>query len=78
MRRKIIVNAYPHSFVDPPPQINKIMKLGWDIFAHTAYLPDLASMDCHLRVNVQNYIENFISSKPVSFYFDGICRHIEK
>lgn len=64
-----------------------IMELEWEIFPHAAYSPNLVLLDYHLSLSmqhslsgqklkvvfdVQNFIDNFIASKPELFYQDRI------
>lgn len=85
--KKIILlhdNARPHVALVTK---ETIVELGWEVLAHPAYSPDLAPSDYHLfrslehflrdktfnnREEVQNQLDIFFESKPVSFYRDGI------
>jgi hypothetical protein len=61
-----------------------ICSLGWEVLPHAAYSPDLALSDYHLFKSLQHHladthfktveevqksIDDFITSKPPSFFF---------
>jgi hypothetical protein len=64
-----------------------ICSLGWEVLPHALYSPDLAPSDYHLFRLLQHHladthfktveevrksIDDFIASKPPSFFRDGI------
>jgi histone-lysine N-methyltransferase SETMAR len=66
----------------------KLLELGWEILPHPPYSPDLAPSDFHLFRSLQNHLQekkfddrhaleidliDFFTSKPASFYKEGIC-----
>jgi len=79
--RKIILiydNAKPHT-AETMKEI--ILSLGWEILPHATYSPDITPSSYYLSIDatlsnthfdsiedVQNFIDDFIASKPSSFY----------
>jgi len=70
-----------------------IFALGWELLPHAAYSPDMAPSDYYLICLLQHHladthfvrleeilkcIDDFIASKPVSFYRQGICKLPER
>jgi hypothetical protein len=64
-----------------------IQELDWKIFAHPPYSPDLAPSDYHLfcslfsnlcgvsfnnDAELQNWLDDFFTAKPVDFFKRGI------
>jgi len=92
-RYKVILlydNARPH--VAEATQ-DHIFALGWELLPHTAYSPNMKpsyyylfrSLQHHLTDThfvrfgeIQKCIDDFIVSKPVSFYRQGICKLSER
>jgi histone-lysine N-methyltransferase SETMAR len=77
-------NARPHT---AKITRNKLLELGWELLPHPPYSPDLAPSDYHLFRSLQShltgksfdditalksFLQNFISSKPETFYKEGI------
>lgn len=77
-------NARPHS---AKVTHDKILELDWELLPHPPYSPDLAPTDFHLFRSLQDHlkgktfnnqevlkteVQNFFSSKPASFYREGI------
>jgi len=78
-------NARPHK---AKKTLETIANLDWEILPHTAYSPDLASSDYHLFRSLQHHLsesqfksdakqmqkglDEFIESKPSSFFRFGI------
>jgi len=85
--RKVILlhdNARPH--IVKATQ-DHIFALGWELIPHAAYSPNMVLSDSYLFRSLQNHLTNthfvrfeeirkciddFIASKPVSFYHQGI------
>ena len=78
-------NARPHTAVCTR---QKLLDLGWEIFIHPPYSPDLSPSDFHLFLSMSNtlrnkvftnddelnqWLVNFFASKPASFYSEGSC-----
>ncbi|EFN78930.1 Histone-lysine N-methyltransferase SETMAR, partial [Harpegnathos saltator] len=70
-----------------------IMSLGWDVLQHPAYSPDIAPSDYYLFRSMQHalsdmhfqsvdeirkWLDNFIMSKDVTFFRDGIRKLLER
>ncbi|CAK9801295.1 Mariner Mos1 transposase [Anthophora quadrimaculata] len=86
-RRKLILlhdNARPHTAAGTK---EVIFSLGWELLPHAAYSPDMAPSDYHLFrslqhhltdtefktiEDVQKHLDQYIASKPPSFYREGI------
>ena len=77
-------NARPHVAMFTK---ETIIKLDWEVMAHSAYSPDLAPSDYHLfrslvhslrdksfsnDDDLKNHLDEYFESKPQSFYRDGI------
>ena len=71
----------------------KIKDLGWEVFAHSLYSPDIAPTDFHLFRSLQHFmygkrfenedkikegIQSFIASKSISFFEKGIKLLVDK
>ena len=76
-------DARPHT---AKTTLEVISAMGWEILPHAAYSPDLAPSDYHLFRSLQHYrvdshfkspvevdksIDDFINSKPPSFFRSG-------
>ncbi|EFN79204.1 Histone-lysine N-methyltransferase SETMAR, partial [Harpegnathos saltator] len=79
-------NAKPHA---TEATKETILHLSWEIFPHAAYSSNLTLSNFHLFQSMQhalpdthfstvddvrNFINDFVASKPPSFYCDGIRR----
>ena len=68
---------------------NHIFTFGWELFPHAAYSPDMVPFDYHVFWSLQHHfadrhferleeirqcIDDFIASKPVSFYREVILQ----
>lgn len=77
-------NARPHSAKLTRLQL---LEFGWELLPHPPYSPDLAPSDYHLfralqidlrdrhfddRRELESYLQHFFTSKPQSFYREGI------
>jgi len=82
-------NARPH--IAKATQ-NHIFALGWELLSHAAYSPDMVPSDYYLFqslqhqfaethfmrfVEIRKCIKDFIASKPVSYYRQGIRKLLE-
>jgi len=93
-RRKVILlhNINARSHVAKVTQ-DHIFAVGWELLLHAAYSPDMAPSDCYLFRSLQHHladthfvrfgeiqkcIDDFIASKPVSFYRQGIRKLLER
>lgn len=92
-RRKVIllhVNARPHIGKTVK---ETLLQLHWEILPHPAYSPDIAPSDYHLFRSMQHglagtrfknaeevrkWVDDWIASKPISFYRDGIAKLPER
>jgi len=92
-RRKVILlhnNSRPHVMKTTQ---GHIFALGWKLLPHAAYSPDMAPSDCYLIRSLQHHmvdtyfvrfeeirkcIDDFIASKPVGFYRQGIRSRTRK
>lgn len=91
--RKVILlhdNARPHVAKTVK---EKLLQLGWEILPHAPYSPDIAPSNYHLFRSMQHalvdthfqnldqvkkWIDDWIASKPLSFYYNGIHSLPEK
>ena len=71
----------------------KLLQLGWEVFIHLLYSPDIAPSDFHLFQSLQNslngknvnsledckrHLEQFFAQKDKKFWEDGIMKLPEK
>ena len=71
----------------------KLLQLGWEVLIHPPYSPDIALLDFHLLLSLQNslngkkfnsledckrYLEQFFAQKDKKFWEDGIMKLPEK
>ena len=76
-----------------PCQFTACMEYGLDVIVHPPYFPDLAPLEFHLFRSFQNstgetefrsaddmksFFDNFLASKPASFYEIGILQLPER
>jgi len=72
---------------------NHIFALDWELLPHVAYSPDMTSSDYYLFRSLQHHladahfmrfeeirkcIDDFIASKPMSFYLQGIRKLLKR
>jgi len=89
-RRKVILLARPHAAKTTQ---DHIFALGWELLPHAAYSPDMSPSYYYLFRSLQHHLpdthfvsfeeirkcmDDFIASKPVSFYRQGICKLPER
>ena len=71
----------------------KLLQLGWEVLIHPPYSPDIAPLDFHLFLSLQNslnvknfnsledckrHLEQFFAQKDKMFWEDGIMKLPEK
>ena len=83
-------NARPHVAI---PVKNYLENSGWEVLPHPPYRPDLDPSDYHLSRSMQNaltgilftseqgiknWLDSFLDTKPVQFFWDGIHKLPER